>query len=443
MIKKILAVLAVLVVVVVFLAARDWDSPELGRALLDKVGAATGIQMKAEGFRLNLLRGLVLEKVEAASRTEGRTFDFTLDRLVFEHRLLPLLSGKVAVDEVVLERPQFTLVQGEGSKTEPPPPADSGEGGGAGLALEVKEIRIADGALVVKNPKGQEKTRIEDLDLTMRNVGFDPAHTSLAALSAEGDLAIENLSFDTLQIRDAKGVFELRESRFTVPELSFSMPSGRFVTDATFDFNSVPVTYELKGKGDPLDLNGMVGASEGFGPAMIELDAKGEGPETKDLDATGRLSLAEGQFPAAKMFTYIDEALGKKVVAGASYKATEANFKMDDNRVRLAPFRFETQNARIDLKGVVNLEGPIDLDLSLATPREGIQIEGVGASALDLLADDQGWVPIPIDVTGTLEDPKVRPDVKELASQAGRGATREATEKATEALGGLLKRKKN
>jgi uncharacterized protein involved in outer membrane biogenesis len=405
--------------------------------------------MKAEGFRLNLLRGLVLEKVAANSTTEGRKLDFTLDRLVFEHRLGPLLSGTVAVDKVVLEKPQFTLVQGESSKTAPPPAESTeggggeGGGGGAGLALEVKEILIQDGVLVVKNPKGEEKTRIDDLDLAMKDVGFNPAASSLAALSAQGDLAIQSLRFDTLQITEAKGGFQLRESRFTVPELSFSLPSGRFVTDATFDFNPVPFSYQLKGKGDPLDLNGMVGASEGFGPATIELDAKGSGPETTDLEATGSLSLAQGQFPAVKMFTQIDEAVGKKVVAGASYKATQASFRMDDNRVTLSPFRFETASARLDLQGVVNLEGPIDIDLSLATPRDGIQIEGVGANALNVLADDQGWVPIPIDVTGTMEDPKIRPDVKTLASGAAHGVKREATDKATEALGNLLKRKKN
>lgn len=440
MVKKILAVLAVLAVVLVFLAAKDWDSPELGRALLEKVGSATGIRMKAEGFRLNLLRGLVLEKVEATSTSEGRSLDFTLDRLVFEHRLLPLLSGTVAVDRVVLERPQFTLVQGETREETSPPPQT--EDSAPGLALEVRQILIREGSAIVKNSKGEETTRVEGLDLEMRDVGFDPPLSSLAALSAQGDLEIGSLRFDTLQIGDAKGAFELKESLFTVPELSFSMPSGRFVTDARIDFNPVPFAYELNGKGEPLDLNGMVGAEDGFGPATIEIDSKGSGPETRDLEGTGRLSLTEGQFPAARMFTQLDEAIGKKVIAGSSYKATEANFRMDDNRVRLAPFRFETESARIDVEGVVNLEGPIDLKLSLATPREGIEVEGVGAGALDLLADDQGWVPIPIHVTGTLQDPKVRPDVKALASQAGRGAQRELTQKATDALGGLLKKKK-
>src|SRR3990172_6637638 len=89
MLKKLLIVLAVLGVVAVFLLSRDWDSPELGQALLDKVSASTGVQMKAEGFRLNLLKGVVLEKVEAKSSGEGRDLTFNLDRLVFEHRLPP------------------------------------------------------------------------------------------------------------------------------------------------------------------------------------------------------------------------------------------------------------------------------------------------------------------------------------------------------------------
>ena len=54
MLKKIVVVLVVLLVVVAFLLMRDYDSPELGQALLDEVGEATGIEMTATGFRFNL-----------------------------------------------------------------------------------------------------------------------------------------------------------------------------------------------------------------------------------------------------------------------------------------------------------------------------------------------------------------------------------------------------
>ena len=74
MIKKLLIVVVVLAALVVFLLVRDYDSPELGQALLDKAGEATGIEMSATGFRLNLLRGVVMEGVEASSVTEAREF---------------------------------------------------------------------------------------------------------------------------------------------------------------------------------------------------------------------------------------------------------------------------------------------------------------------------------------------------------------------------------
>lgn len=451
MLKKLLIVLAVLGLLLVFLAFRDWDSPELGQAVLDKVSAATGIQMKAEGFSLNLVKGVVLEKVEAKATGEGRDLTFHLDRLVFEHRLLPLLSGTVAVDRILLEKPRFELVQTEakgasskkGKAPEASPSEEETPPESAGLALEVNQIRIEDGSLSVKNPKGEETTTVSGLDLEMRNVGLNPDAASLAALSAEGTLEIREMVFDTLNLTETEGKFQLADAVFTIPELSFRMPNGKFAADARVDFNPLPFTYEMNAKGDPLDLNGMVGATSGFGPATLELKAAGAGPETKDLKGKGQMRLEEGQFPDAKLFAGIDAALGKKVVVGSKYKATPASFRMENDRVTLAPFQFESGDARIDLEGTMSLEGPVDFDVSLATPREGLRIEGAGSDVLDLLADDQGWVPVPIAVTGTLLDPKVRPDVKALASQAGRGAKREVEEKATDALRGLLKKKKN
>lgn len=446
MLKKLLIVLAAIAAVLLVLLSRDWDSPELGRALLSKVSAATGVQIEAEGFRLNLLKGLVLEKVEAKVEGEGRNLTFHLDRLVFEHRLLPLLSGTVAVDRILLETPRFEMVQSEGKSTsakkaEVPEAAPGETGEGGGLALEVNEIRIEDGSLSVKNPKGEEKTRVEGLDLEMHDVGFDPSAASLAALSAEGTLAIREMVFDTLKLTETEGTFQLKDAAFTVPELSFLLPHGKFSADAVLDFKPVPFTYKMNAKGDPLDLNGMVGATKGFGAASVEVEATGRGPETKDLKGKGRVLIAEGQFPDAKVFQGIDTALGKKAVVGSPYKATEASFRMENDRVILALFRFESGDARLDLEGALLLEGPIDFDLSLATPREGLRIEGIGSSALDLLSDNEGWVPVPIDITGTMENPKVRPDVKALASQAGSGAKREVKEKATDAIRGMLKKK--
>ena len=464
MFKKILVGLVVLLVIAGFLLMRDYDSPELGQKLLDEVGAATGIEMTATGFRFNLFKGVELDNVSASSRSEGREFDFTLDQLVFEHRIGPLLSGTVAIDRIVLDRPQFELVESspasdaeegtdeEAAETEPAPapddaPVDGSDDGG--LALEVSQILVRDGTVVMKSADGSSETRLEGLDFTMENLAFDPTAESLAALSAEGELGIATIALEAATMTEVKSTFKLASAVFDLTELSFLTPNGSFGADAQVDFNPVPFAYTMNAQGDPLDLNSMTGASEGFGPGVVRLEANGVGADTKDLNATGALQLAAGEFPDIEMFSGVDQALGKPVLVGNRYEATEANFTLENNIIRLAPFRFTSDVARLDLNGTVNLEGPIGLTFSVATPRDGLEIQGVGGAALDVLSDDEGWVPVPMTVGGTLEDAKVRPDTGALLAQAGQGAKREAKEAVSEAAGDALKgllggrRKKN
>ena len=96
----------------------------------------------------------------------------------------------------------------------------------------------------------------------------------------------------------------------------------------------------------------------------------------------------------------------------------------------------------------MSLEGPIGLEFSVATPRDGLEIQGIGGATLDVLADDEGWVPVPMTVGGTLQAAKVRPDSGALLAQATQGAKREAKKAVMEAAGDALKglfgrRKKN
>ena len=461
MLKKILIVVAVLLLVGLFLLTKDWDSPELGQALLDEVGEATGVEMTATGFQFNLFKGIELDNVTASSSSPGRQFDFTLDQLVFEHRIVPLLSGTVAIDRIVLERPQFELVETP-SQAEPAAGAEPAEAEPAtdaeatapepdepdepdeedekgGLALEVKQILVRDGSIVLRNTDSGSETRVEGLDFTMENLRFDPTGDSLAALEAEGELTIAHVNLDTLALSDFESRFQLANAVFDLNELVFTTTHGKFAADANVDFNPVPFTYTMTATVDPLDLNGMVGASEGFGPATMQLEAEGAGADTKDVDARGGLTLAGGEFPSVDPFTGIDKALGKQVVAGAPYEATELSFVLDNNIIRLAPFRFTTELARLDLDGTISLEGPIDLGLSVSTPREGLEIEGATANVLDVLADDEGWVPIPMTITGTMEQAKVRPDSRALLAQAKQGAKREVKKAATEAAGGAIR----
>jgi hypothetical protein len=220
------------------------------------------------------------------------------------------------------------------------------------------------------------------------------------------------------------------------------MDEGRFSAEMTLDFNPTPFTYTLNAQGDPLNFNAMVGAQVGFGPGNLRIDAEGVGSDSKEVKATGSLALAEGEFPAISALSQVDEKLGKKVLVGSTYKQTELRFRLANNRVTIEPFPFETERAKLELDGTLNLEGPLGLNLAVGTLRDGISVEGVGETVLDVLADDKGWVMIPMTIKGTKDDPKVRPDSKALLAQAGEGTKRMATEAATDAIKGLFRKKK-
>jgi hypothetical protein len=450
--KKILIALLVLLVVAAFLLAREWDSPRLGRALLDQVGQATGLELEASGFRLSLLRGLVLEEVKGRSSEAGRELAFSLDRLVFEHRLLPLLRGTVAVDRVELLKPQIELVEKTGAsraggKTPVPPPAPQPSpppSGDVPLALEVREIRVADGTLALRVEGVEGETRVEGLEVLIEDLRLDPGAGLLAGLAAKGELGARRVLVAPYSATDLRGRYALAEGRLEMSSLEMMSPYGPFTATMQIDLNAVPYAYTLTAKGDPLDLNRAMGASEGFGPGRAEMKASGAGPESKAVKASGEVALAAGRFPAAPAFEGVDAALGKKVLVGSSYQATSLRFRLANDVVTLQPFRLEAELARLDLQGTVKVAGPLDLALSVATPREGVEIDGLGGSVLDLMSDAQGWVPVPMKVSGTIEKPRVLPDVKALSAQAGRGAKREAEAAAMDALGGLLgKKKKN
>ncbi|HSF14868.1 MAG TPA: hypothetical protein VLK65_04895 [Vicinamibacteria bacterium] len=455
MLKRVLIGLGVLMLIAAFLATRDWDAPELGRKVLAKAGEATGARLTASGFRFNLLRGVVLENVEASSAREGREMTASLDRLVLEHRLGPLLSGTVAINQVVLERPKIEIVEWDapgGGSSSPPEisesPAsegmqtDAGADGG-GVALDVKEVRLEDGVFVLRRRDAEGLTRVEGLDLRIRDFSYQPGPDFLASLTAEGDLGIDKVMLNHFELREIASVFRLARARFEMPELSLTTDYGDFASDAEFDFNPTPYAYRFSARGPSIDVNRCVGASSGFGPASIELDISGEGPDPKAVVADGVASLSAGNFPDASVFRQIDQALGKDVVVGSPYKATQASFRLENGVVSLAPLQLEAERLLMAVQGTASLDGPIDFDLSLATDREGIQIDGVGANILDVLSDDNGWVPIPIHISGTTENPRVRPDGGALVAQAGSGLKREASDAAKRAIRGLIPKRQH
>ena len=423
------------------LSLAGFSSPSLGRALLDRASTATGVRLEAEEFRLSILRGLSLGHVRARGRYPGGSYDLTLDRLVFEHRLLPLLAGRLAVDRIRLEHPRAVLIEAEGAS----PAAGAAAAGTAAvalpIALDIREAVIHDGGVEMR-ARGRAPITVTGLDLRLRDLALGAGSGgALGRLAGRGDFRAAEIALPVTRAREATGTFRVVAGRLDVDALRFRTDEGSFQTRLSADLTRLPFSYTLAVEGRPLDINAMAGASGkggGFGPAHLTLEAVGVGPDATSLSGRGRLRLEGGTLPEAPLLAAVERALGRTGFSGARYKASETPFRIERGRVIVDRFRLDGDAMGLEASGWSSLDGALEMSLAVRTPRPEVRIANVPPAVLDALVDQEGWVRIPLKVTGTRAAPHVSPDTAALLADARHEGGKALASKAAEKLKDLL-----
>jgi hypothetical protein len=424
------------------LAFVEIDSPRLGRALLEQAGAATGARLEAAEFRLSLLRGLSLRNVRASGTMTGGRYEATLDRLVFEHRLLPLFAGRLAVSRVRLVRPSLRLIETGTRAPAVKPRAAASATAGLPLALRIEEIALEDGTLEMRAPQ-QEPVAVRGLTVKLSELDLAPSPKGpLAGLSGRGEIRIDTIAVAPEQVRDVRGTFTVAGGRFDSPDVRFRTNEGPFTARWTAALDRLPFEYTLALDGTPLDLNaisGLSGRGGAFGAGHVTLEGRGSGPEPEGLTGRGVLKLEKGTLPATPLLTRLEAALGRTRVVGAAYKASETPFRIERGRVSFERFRLEADTLGLDVGGWTSLDGAVDMTLGVRAPRQQVRIAEIPTEVLDALTEDDGWVRLPFRVTGTRLAPRVAPDMAALSAQARRGGAKVLEKKAAEKLRDLFR----
>jgi uncharacterized protein involved in outer membrane biogenesis len=421
------AAVILLVIIFAIVLSSALDSEVLGPILLAKASEAMGVRLSAEEFDLGLFSGLEMAGVTA----EGDYADG-----VFEHDLVPLFSGTLAVKSILVDEPKIHLLtrsseQGAVSSADQTSPFEREEPGG-GFRLEVAAIRVRQGQITIRKEKAQGESEhsltVNGLDIALQGIRFDPERIkAVQRISGEGTALAEEILLGSLPIRDLEGDLSVADGIFNLSSLVLSMDQGDLEATMSLDLNPMPFEYTFSAQGEPIKVDVISGLNENssMGPGRLEINGQGRGPDSADLIANGVLHLGEGEMPSHPILVQIQSALGIQSILGGTYQSSEAQFTIENDRVELSEFSLETPQAGLDIAGWVTLAGPLEIDIGVRTPREGVSIPKVPSALLDTLADENGWLTVPVEVTGTLEDSKVRPDVDALVGQAGRGVTRQ------------------
>jgi hypothetical protein len=310
------------------------------------------------------------------------------------------------------------------------------------LALHVVEASVADGTVELRAGSGAPIS-VRGLDLRLRDLSLGgQGGSALARFSGAGDFHAEEIALPVTRARKAEGSLRISAGRVEAEKLRFRTDEGDFQTRATVDLNRLPFSYTLAVEGRPIDVNAMAGASAKggrFGPAHLELEASGAGPEAAGLTGKGRLSLEAGTLPSTPFLAAVEQVLGRTGLSGARYKASETPFRVERGRIIVDRLRLDSDAIGLEASGWTSVEGPLELSVAVRIPRPQVRIGEVPPAVLDALTDPEGWVRIPLRVTGTRVAPRVSPDVAALLADARREGGKALATQAVEKLKGLLR----
>ena len=90
--------------------ARSLDTPEFKATLLQRATAAVGTDVQVADLGVSLFSGVTLTGVTIANPPPFTGSLLEAEAFVLRYRLLPLLRGRLVVDELSLEKPVISLV---------------------------------------------------------------------------------------------------------------------------------------------------------------------------------------------------------------------------------------------------------------------------------------------------------------------------------------------
>jgi hypothetical protein len=220
------------------------------------VSDALGMEFRIRGkARIVFLPSASIVLSDVLLRNRGTDLA-TVETLRVGVKLRPLLDRRLVITELSLEKPAIRIEKGADGKfnyeTPPRPatiPARSGEARSA--PLTVSRGSVSAGTVVYVDRKAKEETRLEAVDLSVRDLVI-PTATGVSlpkGVSFSGDLSVKGIRTKDRAVSDVRakvtagaGVFEIRP--FTM-KLFGGTGAGEARVDLSGEKTALKVRYEL------------------------------------------------------------------------------------------------------------------------------------------------------------------------------------------------------
>jgi uncharacterized protein involved in outer membrane biogenesis len=434
--KKLLLA-GVAVVVLLFVAGFGYaayllhslNTPEFKKAVLERAKATVGTEVQVKEMEISILSGVTLKGVTIANPAPFPGNLLTADAFVLRYRLGPLLSGRLEVERLALEKPVVALVMDSrggfnyeklagGAKAAPPKGTTTSGPVASPIELILKKLAVDNAEILMQDATKAPLMKVQDFDLdsAFKVVGV--------AAQGSGTARIATLSLaDLMFVRGISAPIEMSKESVKLAPIRAKLAEGNLEGDVRVNLkDGFRFTANLDVKG--------VQVKKLIEEARSKPGVTGTLLSKASFEGSGGLPTMKGKGRAEIADCKVANAPTLAVVAAALRLPELAN-----SRLQMPVVSLKGKQIQLTGRGTMNLDtSALDYDMNLALARN--MIDKIGVRELKAAFKDRGdgFSALDFKVTGTSVAPQT-----DLASRVGKAA---ATEAATQGLKKLFGKKK-
>ena len=395
--KKILLTLFALVAVVVVVAllygahlVGRLNSPEFQEQVRAEVSRQLGAEVRVAEMDISILSGLTLRGVAVANPEPLEGDLFTAESFELRYKLRPLLSGRVEVERLTLDKPILGLIVDEEgrfnyealegtrpavSSQEPPsgaapatgPAADAPSGAaaaGALLDIVLSKVGVSDARVTMIDDEDTSLMTIEDVDFTAA------LEVSSGVTRGQAKASISSVSMaDVLFVRGIEAPLTLSKEQVLLSPIEGRVAGGKATGEMTahlqdgfryegkFDLTGVSVKTLLQEAQSNLRVDGTLRGILSF---------EGTGPMST-LKANGHAEVDDCQVEDSKMLALLSSVLKVPELASPDFEDCRVEYSLANNVLSTPVVSLKGQAIEVTGKGRVNLvRSTLNYDLNLA-----------------------------------------------------------------------------
>jgi len=463
--KILLGIVAVVVVVVLGALAYGahlvgkLNSPEFQEQVRAEVSRAFGAEVRLDTMDIALTSGVTLRgmAVENPPPFEGDLF--TAEAFVLRYKLLPLLSGRVEVEQIALDEPTFNLVidedgrynyeapggeetsageEGSGDAAEPvadatePAPGDAAASEATPLEIVLSEVSVSDASVTMFDQGTQMMLmKIDDASFTSAlrvsgNVTQGQAKASIGQISMA----------DMLFIRDISAPLEMSRESVKLAPLEAKVAGGKATGGVTTHLQD-GFRFEMALNLDGVDVKTLLqeaqSAATVAGTLQAETSFEGTGP-LPTMTGQGHAEVVDCRIEDSDMMALLSTVMKVPELANPEFEQCRVEFALAKSVLSTPMVSLKGKALQLTGEGTVHLvSSKIDYDMELALAEELLEKIPMQQLRAAFKKRDDGLSVVAFKLFGTTEAPQT-----DLMSRIGKAA---ATEAAKDQVNKLLGRK--